>query len=121
MKRILLTMALAVTGFMAMDTSANACPICFPICRPVRFEERVVTRYRPETITKVRDVSRVVVRCVPETIVKKVKETVMVPFWRDEVRTKTVMVPFTVLEKHQRTVTVTDWFTVPVGPVAVNV
>src|SRR5262245_39065018 len=84
---VALAAAALITGSWA--GSASACPPCGPPCVVVpfiRFEQRTETRYRTEYRTEYREVQRTVCRQVPEVREEEVRETVMVPFWREEVR-----------------------------------
>ena len=99
-------LGLAVGGLL--PAAAAACWPC-PTLPPVKFEQRTVTNYRTEYRTEYKEVQRTVTRRVPETVMKEVRETVMVPHWREETRQRTVMVPVTRMETRQRAVVRTEW------------
>src|SRR5947207_1029456 len=58
---------------------------------PVQVTYQTVTCYRPEYRTEWREVKHTVYRCVPETHEQTINETVLVPHWREEQRTETVL------------------------------
>ena len=84
---------IAVLGIACPPTPVGGPGALACVPPPIRFQERTVTRYRPEYRTEYREVQRTVYRTVPETYEKEITETVMVPCWREEQRQRTVMVP----------------------------
>lgn len=116
MRRFLL-LSLAGAGFAALVASGPASasglcpppPECVPAPPPVRYEPRTVTLFMTEFHTEYRDVRHTVFHKVPELREREVQETVLVPFWRDEVRERTKWVPKVHMETRERTVVHTDY------------
>src|SRR2546423_12456131 len=108
MCRIVLSGAAVLLGLAASAGPAAAnWPCVLP--PPIRFEERVITKFRPEYRTEFREVRRTVFRKVPETRVEEVREQVPVTTFREEQRQRTVMVPVTTERVERRTVLRTEW------------
>jgi hypothetical protein len=89
MKRLLLPgLVLALFGPAAFAGG----PCGQPCLIPYQLERKLVTCYRTETRTEIRAVPRTVYRTVPETVNETIEEKVLVPYWREEERTRDVMV-----------------------------
>jgi len=101
--------ALIALALPVAPTEAGWACLPIQIAVPIHYEYRTVTKYRTEYRTEFKEVQRTVKRRVPETELKEVQETVKVPFWREEVRQKTILVPVTKMVTRKREVPKTEW------------
>src|SRR5262249_46782337 len=94
MKRLLLPgLAAALCGAAAGSPALAWGPCSPPGCvLPYPLRRKLAPGYRTETRTEIRLVPRTVYRTVPETVTEVVEEQVLVPFWREEERSRDVMV-----------------------------